>query len=170
MRWWTGKGCVPSERVLGMLNQPAGAVDAWFHVKHDRAALGSHVPCSDCLAPEYVRGGPSARRRRHGLPRVELEADERGWQRHVFEARPSSNEGTVDPFHRRGVRKAQKQVSRETLRNPPSLMLRPPVAKPILIVLVAFRASPNDASPCPAPRSVRLTPQRPRGTRVLQGQ
>ena len=50
-----GEGGVPSERVLEMLNQPAGVVDAWFHVKHDRAALSVRAPCPDVLALVYGR-------------------------------------------------------------------------------------------------------------------
>ena len=38
-----------------MLNCPVAAVDAWFHVKHDRAALSVRAPSPDVLAPVFAQ-------------------------------------------------------------------------------------------------------------------
>lgn len=38
-----------------MLMWSVGTADAWFHVKHDRAALSVRAPCPDVLALVYGR-------------------------------------------------------------------------------------------------------------------
>jgi len=91
-----GRRVRPQWTWLRHANWSLGAADAWFHVKHDRAALSLRAPFPDFPAPLSARWRPYLWPfGRHCLPCFALEAHQRGWLRLAFKARRSPSEGSV---------------------------------------------------------------------------